>query len=112
MRNWNLLKSHVSEIHVKRIRINQRVGVRIYANFQLWITCFVKVNLLLSCKTFWGPMCTKAENNYYCTNIRSGDKEKCSIRNHITHYASHHPLHPLSYEDHRMSNTAKNQYFP
>ena len=33
MRNGNLLKSHVSEIHLKQIRVNRGVGLQNYSDW-------------------------------------------------------------------------------
>ena len=50
MRNWKLLKSCDSEIHVKQIRVNQGVSV---VNRLHWHYCVFKPAYLLSCGKHW-----------------------------------------------------------
>ena len=54
MRNGNLLKSRVSEICVKRIRVNQGVGV--LPKFQVVMCCYGEWTTLILMYIIWWPL--------------------------------------------------------
>ena len=73
MRNVNLLKSHVSEICIKRIRVNQGDGVLSFLSSYLHL-----------CQ---GIICSRVINHYSVAPLLEMEFQKCSI-SQLTQYTS------------------------